>query len=158
MRAAGLEGHHEGLAGGVHDRVGDLEAAAVQPLQDFQRYADPGFRPGLAPCGHALGNAGKELVEVRPGIGDAQFRAVRRDFLAGLADGAGLRQREGLVQARLEGSLAVGVGGFAIGLRARHFCERAPVTARGDGLGGLFQQRLVAFEKRMGHGLLRGRN
>ncbi|MCY1222459.1 hypothetical protein D9M72_345530 [compost metagenome] len=158
VRAAGLEGHHEGLAGGVHHRVGNLEAAAVQALQDFQRHADPGFRPGLAPGRHAFGHAGKELVEVGLRIGDAQFRAVGRDFLAGLADGARLRQRERAVQAGLKGGLAIGAGRFAVDPGARHFGERAPVAALGNGLGGLFQQRLVAFKKQMGHGLLRGQN
>ena len=51
VRAAGLERHHEGLARGMHDCVGDLEALLVQPLQDLQRHADPRFRSGLAPGG-----------------------------------------------------------------------------------------------------------
>jgi hypothetical protein len=35
VRAAGLEGHDERLAGGVHDRVRHLEAAGVDPREDL---------------------------------------------------------------------------------------------------------------------------
>jgi hypothetical protein len=51
MRAAGLEGHGEGLAGGVHHRLRHQEAVAVQPVQDLEADARAAPRVGLGPGG-----------------------------------------------------------------------------------------------------------
>ncbi|MCY1449291.1 hypothetical protein D9M71_660190 [compost metagenome] len=49
MRAAGLEGHHESLARGVHYRMGQSRAQRVEALENFQTGADPRLRAGIAP-------------------------------------------------------------------------------------------------------------
>ena len=76
VRTAGLEGHHEALAGGVLHRVSDLEAQLVQARQDFHRHADPGARAGAAPLLQRLGRRGHQLGGGHARIGDAQVEAI----------------------------------------------------------------------------------
>ena len=57
VRAAGLERHHERLPAGVHDRVRDLEAAGVDPVDDL-RGDGCGHEQTVEISGHHSGEAG----------------------------------------------------------------------------------------------------
>src|SRR5881397_3341454 len=100
----------------MHDRVGDLEALLVKPLQDLQRHAHPRFRTGLAPGGYGFFDGRKQLLQICLRIRDAEVEAERRYLVARLADRSRLPQSERRVQARLEGGLALVVGGVAVDL------------------------------------------
>ena len=80
VRAAGLEGHGEGLAGGVHHRVADLEANGVEPRQGFEEKADAGFGRGGGPLGAGRFGGGDEHVGVRSGIGNPELRPPGREL------------------------------------------------------------------------------
>src|SRR5438876_640810 len=98
VRAAGLERHDERLAAGVHDRVRDLEAAGVDPVDDLQahRRADP--RARRPPAGGRCGGRGDQRVRAQMLVADAQVQAVRRDLATGLPVRPGLAQAERLAQ------------------------------------------------------------
>ena len=138
----------------MHDGVGDLEAALVDARENLEADADPGFGTGLAPRFFSDGDRRKELVEVDARIGNAERDPIRRAFATDGPDGCWQVDRKRLVGQRVERRLA-GVGGaFAVDLRARRLGKRRPVAALGDRLQRLVQQRAVALEKRMGHGVL----
>ena len=152
VRAGGLKRHDEGLSRCVHHRVRDLEAALVDAGEDFQRHADPSFRPGLAPCRLRFRDGCEKGVEIHLRIGHAQGQAVGRALGADSTVGAGKREWKRLVQQRFERRLA-GIGrAFAIDLRTRRFGKRAPVAPLGDGLQSLIEQSLMAFKQGMRHG------
>ena len=67
VRAAGLERHHERLARGVLDGVGELEDPAVQPVQDLQADPDAGLGAGVAERLHARRRRGQQGRRRRPG-------------------------------------------------------------------------------------------
>ena len=152
MRAARLERHQERLPGGVHHRVGDEEALLVDPVQDFEADADPGFGSRAAPAGRGLPDRREQRVEVGLRVRDAERETVRRALAADRADGARLVQRERLVAQRVEGGLAGLGGALAVDLGARRFGIRAPVAALGDGDERALERGAVAFEQRVGHG------
>ncbi len=154
VRAARLEGHHERLSGGVHDRVGDQEAGAIEARDDFQAHARPRFRAGLPPLVLGAARRRQQRIEVRFGIGDAERQSERRLLRADVPDGAGLGQRKALAEQRVEGGLA-GLGrALAVVLGTGRFRIRAPVAALADGLHRAVERRAVAFEQGMGQGKL----
>ena len=105
MRAARLERHHERLPGRVHDGVGDLETALVDPRQDLQRHADPRFGARLAPRDVAHCDGLEQLVEVELGIGDAKRHAIGRNLAAHATRGTRQQQRKWLAQQSVEAAL-----------------------------------------------------
>src|SRR4029077_9975462 len=132
VRAAGLERHHEGLAAGVLDGVGELEDPRGQPVEDL--HAHPGTRlgAGVAPGLHArLGRAQQDVDVGDVGVGDAEGEAVRRplgrhDVLAA----AGGVDREGGALPGLERRLALGGRGLAVHPWRRRLVERRVVLPR----------------------------
>jgi hypothetical protein len=127
VRAAGLEGHRRGLPSGVHDRLGDLGRARVEPGEDLEHHRRAGLDAGVAPGGDRGGHRREEHVDVRTRVGDPQLGTERRALGADPLQRARLLDREGLAQAGLEGGAAVGAGILAVGLgRLR---ERRPVAA-----------------------------
>ena len=149
MRAAGLERHHEGLAGRVHDRVRHQEALAVHALQDLEADADAVLDRGGGPA-FAGALRGRDQRRGRRGrIGDAERHAVGRDLLADALLGR-LVELERLAEHRLEGGLAVGLGGLAVDLAAGGFRKGAPVGAgaagrrrRGRAVRDALRRRLI---------------
>jgi hypothetical protein len=108
VRAAGLERHHERLAGGVLDGVGELEAARVDPLEDLG--GDPGTaeRAGGAPGGRR-GTGGRDQRErVGLGVAHGELDAVRRALGRDRAGRAGHVDREGLAEEGGERALTRG--------------------------------------------------
>ncbi len=107
VRAAGLKGHDERLAGGVHDGVGDLEAAGVDPGQDLQADRGPDIGAGIPPRGHRRPHRVQHPVRVdQVGVADAQFQPV--GGLLGPHRAGRTRQfeRERVAQQRIEGGPA----------------------------------------------------
>ena len=77
MRATGLERHHERLAAGVLDRVGELEDPAVQPVEDLQADAGAALGPGVAPRLHPGPRRGQQRVDAvgsDPRVADTRGR------------------------------------------------------------------------------------
>ena len=132
VRAAGLERHHERLPAGVHDRVRDLEAASVDPVEDLQahRGADPRARG--PPAGQRRGGRADQRVRAQVLVADTQVQAVRRDLTADLPVRPRLAQREPLAQVPLERRLP-GLGrALPVHPRARRLRVGRPVTAPCD--------------------------
>lgn len=150
--AAGLERHHECLAGGVHDAVGDLEAGAIQARENFHADADPRGRAGLAPRALGCRSRGDQCIGRRFRIPHTQPDAERRPLRADRLAGSGLVECKGLVEVRFERRFAVGVGAFPVHFGARHFDERAPVTAALEGGECVLQRGFVLREQWVGHG------
>jgi hypothetical protein len=137
--AACLERHHEGLSGGVHDAVADLEGRAVDARQNLEAHADPCLRTGGAPTGLCSSSGGKQSIRVSFWVADAEREAKWRDFSSyGLA-GRRLIELEGLIQVSLERRVTVGVRCFPVHFWTGRLSERAPVAARLDGGERLLQ-------------------
>jgi hypothetical protein len=77
VRATGLEGHHEGLAGCVHHAIADLEAGSIQAREDFERYADPGLRACSAPVALRVRSGRQQRVGIRFGVSNAERKSER---------------------------------------------------------------------------------
>ena len=75
VRATSLEGHHERLPGGVHDRVAHLEAAPIEPLEDLQADARPALGTGTTPRGKGRQHRPKEDVEIGPRVANVEAEA-----------------------------------------------------------------------------------
>jgi hypothetical protein len=99
MRAAGLEGHHEGLARGHRDRVGDEEGVPVQPLDDLQQHAGADLGGGILPAIACVDRGLHQRAWLGGRIGDAELRAEGRDLVAysRLVGGMAVQQ-EGLAE------------------------------------------------------------
>src|SRR5439155_26824658 len=98
MRPARLERHHEGLAGGVHNSVSDLETPFIEPGQNLQADAGPRFDSGIAPRGDGRFGGLEQDLQIRLGIRDAERLTVRRELSANAARGPGLVDLEWLVK------------------------------------------------------------
>src|SRR6185295_9107573 len=152
MRATRLERHDERLAGGMHDRVRDLEAGLVDPIEDLEADADPRFGAGLAPARFRGLDGGHQPVDVGLGVGDTEAHPVGRLLAADLADRRRLRQRKAPVQHRVVLRLAGFGGALAVDLRTRRLGKRRPVTATADRFDGAVKRRAVTLEKGIRHG------
>ena len=118
VRAAGLERHHERLSTGMHDRVRDLEAARVDPVEDLQAHRGTDARARGPPAGQRHGGRVDQRVRAQVLVADAEVDPVRRGLVADPSVGPGLTQREPLAQVRLERRLP-GLGrAFAVHPRA----------------------------------------
>eukprot|EP01022_Parablepharisma_sp_SALTPOND_P021539 TRINITY_DN427_c0_g2_i1.p1 TRINITY_DN427_c0_g2~~TRINITY_DN427_c0_g2_i1.p1 ORF type:complete len:1279 (+),score=502.02 TRINITY_DN427_c0_g2_i1:12957-16793(+) len=119
MRAAGLEGHHEGLAGSVLDRMGDLDTACVEARDDLQRHTGPDLRAGTAPAGCCQLHRRQQAIQIGARIADAQGKAIGRDLCPGPLVATGLlrREHEGVFQPCLVGQAASLGSAFAIDAR-----------------------------------------
>ena len=84
VRACGLEGHHEGLSGRVHRRIGDQEALLVQAIDDLEAHADPVLDRGASPGLTRLHRGFDESIGVDGRIGNAERHAVGRDLTTDL--------------------------------------------------------------------------
>ncbi len=82
VRATGLERHDERLSGRVHDGVGDLEAALVDPVDDLDAHRGPDLRARVAPGRHRRPGGREAGVEVERRVGDPERRPVGRDLAA----------------------------------------------------------------------------
>ncbi|CAG9187878.1 hypothetical protein BVI2075_100072 [Burkholderia vietnamiensis] len=151
VRAAGLECHHEGLARRMHHAVGDLEARAIQPCQDFEADADPCARAGFTPLKLGRGCRGDQLVGRRFWIADVERDPVWRLLRADGPAGRRLVELEHAAEMRFERGFAIGVRAFPVHFGTRHFRKRAPVPAALDGGEGVFQRVFVLREQCMGH-------
>ncbi|MDT4840998.1 hypothetical protein FQZ97_748380 [compost metagenome] len=148
MRAAGLEGHHESLAGGVHHRVGQGRAQRVETLEDFQANADPRLRTGIAPGRQRLLLAGEQLLGVVLVVADPEVEAIGRTLGAGAADRRRAVQLEMPVEQRLERHLRALHRHFRILLEL--FAVGRPVAALGDGLQRAVERGAVVVEQFQG--------
>ncbi len=151
VRAACLERHHERLAAGVHDGVGELVGAGGDPGEYLQ--ADQGARlgPGVPPGAHPRAHGGEQHVDVRVRVLDAQLRAVRRDLAAGPAVRAGLVQLEAAVQQGLvRGEAGRRVEGAVRPVGLRVLGVRRPVGAGADGVERLVERGPVLLGQTVG--------
>ena len=150
VRAAGLKGHDEGLAGAVHDRMGHQEALLVDALENFQADADAGIDGGARPGGARFLRGGDQLRRIAFRIGDAEFQAKGRDLPPNAPAVGRLVQLERLAEQGLEGRFAVRLGGFAVDLAGGRFGKSAPEAARAARRHRLFQARAMLVEE-IGH-------
>ena len=158
VRAAGLERHHERLPAGVHDRVRDLEAARVDPVEDLQAHRGTDPRARGPPAGQRRGGRADQRVRAQVLVADTEVDPVRRGLAADPPVGPGLAQREPLAQVRLERRLP-GLGrALAVHPRAGRLGVRRPVAAPGDrGQRRVQPFRVLGHERglpwcRVGHG------
>ncbi|MDR8775310.1 hypothetical protein FEP92_05733 [Burkholderia multivorans] len=151
MRAAGLERHHERLARRVHHAVRDFEAGAVQAREDLEADTDPRAPAGFAPRPLGSAGGGDQSIGRRLWIPDVERDAIRRTFRADRLAAGRLVELEGLAQVRFERGFAVCIAAFPVHFGARHFGERAPVSAALEGGECAFQRVFVLREQCMGH-------
>ena len=72
VRAAGLKGHHEGLAGGLGNGVGHFETGGVEALQNLQADTDPVFDGSSSPAFSGFGCRIDQQVDRGAGILDIE--------------------------------------------------------------------------------------
>ncbi|MNF77460.1 hypothetical protein D3C84_596070 [compost metagenome] len=148
--AAGLEGHHVGLAAGVHHRMGQGRAEGVEALEDFQAGAQPRLGTGITPGRQCRLHARQQLVRVVLVVAQIQVEAVGRTLGAGAAHRLRAGQGEVLAEQRLEGGLGALHRFFRILLEA--FREGRPVAALADRLDGALEGAAVMLEQLEGCG------
>ena len=144
MGPARLEGHAPRLPAGVLDRVGDQEALPVEARQRLQEDSRTGLDRGRAPGAARRGARRDERVDRRGRIANPERLAVWRRLGA---DEALVRvpvKGKGLAEQRLEGGVAVGLGGLAVYLGGRGFRIRAEVGPLADRVDRAPEQRLRA--------------
>ncbi|MCY1229981.1 hypothetical protein D9M72_423760 [compost metagenome] len=156
MGAAGLEGHHVGLAAGVHHGMGQCRAEGIQALEDFQAGPHPRLRSGIPPGRQRRLLARKQRVGVVLVVAHIQVETVGRTLGAGTADRFRPDQREVLAEQRLEGSLGTFDGVLRVLLEA--FREGRPVAALADGLDGALEGAAMVLEQFEGGGAGGGRH
>ena len=148
MRAAGLERHRKGLAGGVHHGIRHLEAHGVQPGQRLEEEADAGLRGGRGPGGAGGFRRRDEGLGVSRGIGDAERRPPRRRLGADPMRFGMPFEGEGGPELRSVGGKPVLARGFAIDLAARNLRERRPETAVAERRDRAVEKRAMPVEQR----------
>ncbi|MBB5785011.1 hypothetical protein [Nonomuraea jabiensis] len=146
MRPARLEGHHERLPGRVLHRVGQLETAPVDPVDDLGAGQRAGLGPGVAPGGQRGPGRVDQAVHERLRVGDAEVDAVRGALGADPGPGARLVEGELLAEVGLERLLAPLGRPLAVDARARRLGIGAPVSPLGDGRQRLLQSVAVLLE------------
>jgi hypothetical protein len=151
VRPAGLEGHAEALAGGVHHRPGDLEAGLVQPVEDLQAHAGAAVDAQLLPGDHGRRGGSEQRLGVADRVLHAEIDAIGRAITGQPAGDAGLAEVEALGEQRMHRLLADFAGALSVDLRTGLFRIGSPVAARGDRLERAFQRRAVSVEQGMRH-------
>ena len=153
MRAARLESHHPALAGGVHHGVRQFEAAPVQTHEGFEQQAHPSFGAKFLPAVLRLACSGHQRLGLAHRIGDVQLHSIRRALRGDPLAGARLTFKGKPLAVEAEhGGFALFERRLPVNFGAGHFGERGPVATAGDRFERLFEQSLVFFEERMGHG------
>jgi hypothetical protein len=149
VRATGLERHHERLPGGELHRVGQLEDALVQPVEDLQADAEPGLRAGVAPTGQRRDGGGDQSVHVGVRVAHVQWDAEGALLRADQVGGAGLVEREVLAEVGAERGLSLGGRGLPVDPWARRLGKGGPVVAVSDGGQRLVEALGVPLEQRV---------
>ncbi|MNH09713.1 hypothetical protein D3C79_691740 [compost metagenome] len=148
MRAAGLEGHHESLARGVHHRMSQGRAQRVEAFEDFQTGADPRLRAGIAPGRQRLLLTCQQLFRVVLIVADTKIEAVGRTLGTCAPHRSRTLQHERPVEQRLECRLC------ALYRRLRVLLELLavgrPVAAFGNGLQRAVERGAVVVEQFLG--------
>src|SRR5262245_15212024 len=114
--AARLERHDERLAGRLHDCMGELEAALVDPVDDLDANGCPRQRTCVAPFGNARPHRSEKLLHIGDvRIGNAELGTERRLLTANLAVAARhLKPGKRLAEKGLVGRFAFGRCGLAV--------------------------------------------
>ncbi|MCY1526957.1 hypothetical protein D9M68_620040 [compost metagenome] len=156
MGAAGLEGHHPGLAAGVHHRMGQGRAEGVEALEDLQAGAHPRLRAGIAPGRQRGLQARQQCIRLVLVVAHIQVETVGRALGTGAAHRLRAGQGEVLAEQRLEGRLGALHRFFRVLLEA--FREGRPVATLADGLDGAFEGTAMVLEQLEGGGAGGGRH
>ena len=145
MRAACLERHHEGLAGGVHHRVGQGRAQRIESLENLQAGAHARPRAGVTPAWQGLLLALQQFIRVVLIVGHAQFEAIGRALGARAADR--LRPGQGEMPAQQCLELGLGTHHRLFRVLPEALLEVRPVTALGNRLHGALQGVAMVIEQ-----------
>ena len=152
VRPTGLERHDERLARRVHDGVGDLEAALVDPVDDLDAHRGPHLRTGVPPRRHRRASGRETGVDVERRVGDPERRPVGRD-LAAHEGAVGRLARQGGIrpaQVRLVSGQPVGGRRLAVDARAGRLGVAGVPGAARQGLTDLVEDPGVRVEQGVG--------
>ena len=141
-----------GWPGRVHDGVGDLEAAPVDPVDDLDAHRGPHLRARVAPRRHRRAGGRETGVDVERRVGDAERRPVGRD-LAAHEGAVGRLARQGGIrpaQVRLVSGQPLGGGRLAVDARAGRLGVAGVLGAARQGLTDLVEDSGVRVEQGVG--------
>ena len=147
MGAGGLKGHHVGLPGGVHRRMGDFNKMMAQAHQAFDQKGATKLGTGLEPGTAGLNGLGDQGFVRKHRITNAETALeVRRNFFALKAQGLVLQQPvKVLVEGGMKGRFANRrcFGGVGLGVLR----EGAVITTVVQGSNSFLQKRTVGFDQ-----------